>query len=345
MHFVSVIAPIYNERKFIAAFLDSILQQDYPKDQMEILLADGMSNDGTRDIIQDYVKKYKSLGDTGLIRLIDNADRAVSFGFNAAVRACKGDVVVRMDAHCKYPTNYISRLTEELFRLNAENTGGLIRTLSADDSTKCLAIAAAVTHPLGVGNSTFRIGARKIKEVDTVPFGCFRRSIFDRIGYLDVELIRNQDDEFNGRIIKNGGKIFIIPDIIVDYTMRDSFKKMRQMYYQYGLYKPLVNKKLGHAATVRQFFPSLFVLGLIFGTILSFVAPFFKWLFLSVLALYLLMAFGVGVQYVFRRNNRWLMAVLMPWAIINLHLSYGIGYLKGLWNVAFNKKTKVNYNR
>ena len=338
MHFVSVIAPIYNERKFIVSFLDSIMEQDYPKDQMEVLLADGMSDDGTRDIIAAY-------GESSLFHLIDNPDRAVSFGFNRAVRESRGDVIVRMDAHCKYPKNYISRLVEELFRLDAENTGGLIRTLPANNSSKCLAIAAAVTHPLGVGNSTFRIGATKIKEVDTVPFGCFRRSIFDRIGFLDEELIRNQDDEFNGRIIKNGGRIFIIPDLVVDYTMRDSFQKMRKMYYQYGLYKPLVNKKLGHAATVRQFFPSLFVLGIVIGGVLSCFVPWIKWIYLAVLALYCLMAFAVGVQYVFKRNKRWLMAVLMPWAILNLHLSYGVGYLQGIWNVVFGKKTKVNYNR
>ena len=177
-----------------------------------------------------------------------------------------------------------------------------------------------------------------------MPFGCFHRDLFDRIGMFDPELTRNQDDEFNGRIIKNGGKIYLIPDIVIEYAARDTIAKTRRMYWQYGLFKPLVNRKLGTPATVRQFFPLLFCIGIVLGALLSFVSPIIAYIYLAVMALYFALGFMFGIKTALRKK-RFALAFYMPYIFLNLHLSYGFGYIKGLYKVLTNKKMTVNVNR
>jgi GT2 family glycosyltransferase len=188
-----------------------------------------------------------------------------------------------LDAHTEFPQNYFTNLINNAEKLGADNVGGVVKTLPADFTVKANAIAIALSHIFGVGNSHFRVGAKTIKEVDTVPFGCFRRDIFNKIGLFDVDLIRNQDDEFNGRIIKNKGKIFLIPQIVVKYYARDTIEKVFKMFYQYGLFKPLVNKKLGMPTTIRQFLPVLFVSGLFIGGILSIISKLFLIIYIVVI--------------------------------------------------------------
>lgn len=335
---VTIICPIYNEEKFIAKCIESILGQDFPQDELEILLIDGMSSDNTRQIISQYTAQHSN------IQLIDNPNRTVPYALNIGIREAKGDVIIRLDAHCKYPENYVSTLSQKLTELNADNVGGVWKTLPANDSCIALAIAIASSHPFGVGDSKHKTGATQIIEVDTVPFGCYRREVFDRIGLFDTDLTRNQDDEFNARLIKNGGKIFLIPDIVIEYTARETISKMRKMYYQYGLFKPLVNKKLGKAATTRQFFPLMFLIGLVIGAIVS---PFSKVLcavYLLVLALYFGIGLIVGIKKALE-NRRFALIFLMPFVFLNVHLSYGFGYLIGIYKVLMNKDFNVKYNR
>lgn len=328
---VSIICPIYNEARHIGAMIDSVLHQDYPKERMEVLFIDGMSTDGTREIVADYHKRYPQL------RMVDNPHHVVPYALNEGIRQSTGEVIVRLDAHCRYPDNYVSRLVEELFALDADNVGGVCRTLPVRNTAECIAIAEAGSHPLGVGGSKFRIGVSCTQQADTVPFGCFRRELFNRIGLFDEDLIRNQDDEFNGRIIKNGGKIYLIPDVVIEYDARDTMAKTRKMYYQYGLFKPLVNKKLGSAATIRQFFPSIFVAGLVLGAVLSALVGWIAYIYFGVLAFYLFAGLAVGAHKAVKYCKPALLW-LMPYTFINIHLSYGIGYIKGLI-VARRKKT------
>lgn len=331
---LSVICPIYNEKKYIADCIDTILQQDYPKEELEVLFVDGMSTDGTRDIVSEYCQRY------AFIHLLNNPHRIVPPALNIGIRAAKGEVIMRLDAHAKYPTNYFSTLVERLHALNADNVGGVCRTLPVNDTPVCQAIAMALSSPFGMGNSYFRIGAESEMLVDTVPFGCFHREIFDKIGFFDEELIRNQDDEFNGRIIKNGGKIFLIPSIVIDYFARDTVAKVAKMFYQYGLFKPLVNVKLGQPATVRQFFPLAFVLGLIIGLILSFVHPLFLILYILVLLLYLSLNFIFSISKTKHPLTLW---HLMR-TFITIHVCYGWGYLVGLYKVIFKKSFNAQSN-
>ncbi|MEG2770954.1 MAG: glycosyltransferase family 2 protein, partial [Alistipes sp.] len=201
---ISIICPIYNEERYIAKCIDSILTQDFPHAEIEVFFIDGMSSDNTRSIVGKYANKYP------FIYLLDNPQRVVPFALNIGIRASKGEVIIRLDAHASYPNNYVSALVSNLVRLKADNVGGVCQTLPTNNNAESVAIAEALSCCFGMGNSYFRIGATKERLVDTVPFGCFRRDIFDRIGLFDEELIRNQDDEFNGRIVKNGGKIYLI---------------------------------------------------------------------------------------------------------------------------------------
>ena len=335
---VSVVCPIYNEERFIGSFIDSVLAQDYPADKLEVLLIDGMSKDNTRRIVEQYTGRHSH------IRLLDNPHKTVPFALNKGISMATGEVVVRLDAHCTYPTNYISRLVEGLYSLGADNVGGLWNTLPAKDTAECMAIAIASSHPFGVGSSTHKIGTTEVMKVDTVPFGCYRKDVFDRIGLFDEELTRNQDDEFNARLIKNGGSIYILPDIVIDYTARDSMKKMRRMYYQYGLFKPLVNKKLGSAATIRQFFPALFVIGIVAGAALSMFCTPVAYIYAGVMALYFAIGTGIGIAKAAKLKKPAL-ALYLPYTFLNVHLSYGIGYIKGICKLAAHKSFNVNPNR
>lgn len=189
-----------------------------------------------------------------------------------------------------------------------------------------------------------KIGASKIMETDTVPFGCYKREVFEKTGRFDTDLVRNQDDEFNGRLQNLGGKIFLIPQVIINYTARDSIRKMRHMYYQYGLYKPLVNKKLGSPATIRQFFPLLFLLCLFFGGIISIFSPFVLKMYVAMLLLYLVISLVVGAMGAIR-TRRFAVMLIMPYIFLNIHLSYGFGYLRGIFKVLGGKSFNVKSNR
>ncbi len=335
---ITIICPIYNEEKYIAKCIDSILAQDYPKEDMEVLLVDGMSRDRTRMIVADYQNNYP------FIQFLDNPHQIVPYAMNIGIQASKGEIIIRLDAHCTYPTNYFSRLVTKLEELNADNVGGVCKTLPTNDKSISLAISEALSNSFGMGNSLFRVGAKSEQSVDTVPFGCFKREIFDRIGLFDEDLVRNQDDEFNGRIIKNGGKIYLIPDIIIEYFARDKISKVAKMYYQYGLFKPLVNKKLGTPATIRQFFPPLFVLGLIVGGVLSLILPPIWILYIAVVILYLLIGLIIGAKQAYLKK-RLSLSVLMPYTFLIIHLSYGYGYIVGLLKVLLKKQFTAQTNR
>ncbi|HQM70322.1 MAG TPA: glycosyltransferase family 2 protein [Bacteroidales bacterium] len=323
MMFISVIIPCFNEEKHIEECLKSIINQDCQKENFEVLCIDGMSYDKTRQIIQYFTDEYQ------FIKLIDNPDRIVSYALNKGIVVSRGNVIIRIDAHCVYPKNYISVLVNKLFELNADNVGGLWKTNPGCPSRICEAIAIASSNSFGVGNSLHKTGTSKVVKTDTVPFGCFRRDVFDRIGLFDPDLIRNQDDEFNGRIIKNGGTIFLVPDVVIDYYARDTLRKMGQMYYQYGLFKPLVNKKLGSPATLRQLAPPLFVTSILLGFVLCLFMSVLLPFYLGFISLYLLISVGVSVKEAIRNNSIFLIA-LLPVVFFIIHFSYGWGYLSGI---------------
>ena len=325
---VSVIIPTRNEENFIIETLNSILNQDYPLSQMEIIVADGESDDATASLVNSYVQKYEN------VRLINNPERVVPFALNYAIKEAVGELIIRMDSHSIYPENYVSTLVKSSFSLRADNVGARVVTLPANGGVLAESIAAAISHPMGVGNSSFRLEGNTAQEVDTVPFGCFRREVFDRIGYFDTDLIRNQDDEFNGRIIKNGGKIFLVPDLEIKYYARGTISKMMKMFFHYGLFKPLVNKKLGSAATLRQFVPPLFVLFLFTVLLLPFLGIYFQIMWALGLFLYLSLDVVVSISIALKKS-RMPMLLVLPILFPLIHMAYGYGYLKGYILVNF----------
>ena len=333
---LSVIVPIYQEEKYISKCIDSMLSQDYPKDDLEIILVDGMSKDRTREIVATYTAKYP------FIRMIDNPERIAPCAMNRGIKEAKGDVIIRLDAHVYYPKNYFSLLVEKLNELpGAENVGALCNTLPVNDSITAQSIAAVLSSSFGMGNSHFRVGADKEMEVDTVPFGCFHRSIFDKVGLYDEELVRNQDDELNARIIKAGGKIYLIPQLVCEYYARDTAKKVYKMFYQYGVFKPLVNKKLGSPATVRQFFPLFFVLGLLVGPVVCLFLPVLWWAYFAVIMLWFILATSFSLK-----DSKNLKRILTQnWIYFVVHFGYGWGYIVGIYKILFHRPFVVQVNR
>lgn len=320
---VSIVMPCRNEAGYVEHAVRDALAQERRGFDLEVLVAVGPSHDGTHAIVERLSAAHPE------VRLVENPAGVVPHGLNAAIRASHGRFIVRMDAHSRYPADYAATLTEALDRLKADNVGGVWETLPANGTDKAWAIAQVLSSPLGVGNALFRLGAGGERDVDTVPYGCFRRELFDRIGYFDEELVRNQDDEHNGRILRAGGRIVLLPQVRIQYFPRDRIGKLWRMYREYGLFKPLVNRKLGAPATLRQFAPPLFVLALFGGAVLAPFVPFLRWCWLALVAVYGFTVLGVSLRLAVRGKR----PAALPWlvvAFLTVHIAYGVGYLQGI---------------
>ncbi|MGH7559683.1 MAG: glycosyltransferase family 2 protein [Gemmatimonadales bacterium] len=332
MTLLSLILPCRNEALYIGPCLDTLLATRYPMEGLEILVVDGMSDDGTRELVSRYAARY------GRIRLLDNPRRVAPSALNIGIAAATGDVIARVDAHALYPPEYLPRLVRALEETGADNVGGPVVTLPANSGAQAQAISLALSHPLGVGNSWFRIGSRDARWVETVPFGCWRRELFRRIGGFDEELVRNQDDEFNYRTARAGGRILLLPEAVSYYFARDSLGQAARMMYQYGFYKPLVARKVGRVATLRQLAPPALVAGLIAGAAL---APFWApaaWLWAGVILLYALLVIAGALSAGWSRGSRVVAALLA--AFPAMHFAYGWGYLRGLWGARAERRPR-----
>ena len=323
---LSVICPIYNEEKYIVPFLDSVLQQDFSHDDMEVLLVDGMSRDRTRQVISQYIAKYPFL------RLLDNPERTAPCAMNVGIKEAKGEVIIRLDAHALYPFNYFSTLVTRLYQLNADNIGCVLNTDVLNKTPKTLAIREVLSNRFGVGNSSFRTGVTSACEVDTVPFGCWRREVFQKYGFYYKRLVRNQDIDLNKRINRGGGHIFIIPDISCTYLARETFKALAKNNYGNGKWNILTvyYTKYFSSLSVRHFIPLAFVLSLLLPIVLM---PLILWF--GVLSLMSLGAYLVtlgGVSFTIWKTKR-LNVFYLLMSFLTLHLSYGWGSLMGIFKV------------
>jgi glycosyltransferase involved in cell wall biosynthesis len=319
---VSVIVPCRNEVRYIARCLESIFESGYPQDRFEVLVVDGRSDDGTRAILDEYAARHPA------ITVLDNPKRITPTAMNIGVRAARGDVIMRMDAHVVYPQGYIPRLVEALHASGADNVGGVIETLPADGSATARAIAVALAHPFGVGNAYFRVGAREPRWVDAVSFGCYRRHVFERIGLFDEELVRNQDDEFDLRLIKHGGRVLLLPDVVASYYARKSRRQLARMYYQYGYFKPLVARKLGKVMTARQLVPALFLLALAASAVAGVWSAAARIALAAIAGTYAAAVLGCSAR-AWRRHGP-ACALALASVFPCLHFSYGFGYLRGI---------------
>lgn len=328
---LSVICPIYNEEIYVAHCLDSIQNQDYPKDDLEVLFVDGMSTDRTREIIQSYLPKCP------YVRIIDNPERYVSWAMNRGIDASRGEVIIRIDAHTRYEPNYFSALVRRLYELDAADVGTVCKTDVLNKTPKTLAIREVLCNRFGVGNSVFRTGIDEVREVDTVPFGCWKRETFDKYGRYDVRLIRNQDIELNKRVIRGGGKIYIIPDTFCTYYARETFAGLASNNFANGKWNLLTVWITGKLTSLspRHFVPLLFVLSLLIPLIVGIFWRPALWV-----ALASLLAYGVllgAISFKLAREKHLSFFRLLQSFLI-LHLSYGCGSLMGLLSLPFVKK-------
>ncbi|MGZ8377119.1 MAG: glycosyltransferase family 2 protein [Gemmatirosa sp.] len=317
----SIVVPCRNEVAHIAPCVESLLDGGYPRDRIEILVVDGMSDDGTRAVLDDLAARHPE------VRVLENRRRVTPVALNMGVQQASGGAVLICGAHTRYPMGYVATLMRWLERSGADAVGGVCETTPADGRPLARAIAAAMSHPFGVGNAHFRTGVSEPRWVDTVAFGCYRRDVFARVGVFDEELVRNQDDEYNARILRRGGRLLLVPDVTSRYAARGSLATLWRMYWQYGRYKPLVIRKVGQVVTLRQLVPAAFVLALVLGLLaLALGAP-VGWALGAVCAAYLLGALVSGVQLARRVG---VAAGLLATVVFPvLHLSYGSGFLLG----------------
>ena len=322
---VSVIIPCRNESDFIENTVRGLLANDYPAKLVEVLVVDGMSDDGTRAIVKHLV------ADNPRVKLIDNLRKITPVAMNLGISQSHGDFIIVISCHAEYASNYIDKCLDVINRTKAEHVGGYMTTLPEKDTQIGRAIAAATTSPFGVGNSIFRIGGSE-REVDTVPFGMYRREVFEKIGLYDERLVRNQDIELNTRLRKAGGRIIISPEIQLTYYNRSTFKRLWQQSFNNGLWNPYTVRLTGGGLSFRHFIPMLFVLGILGLCLGSFFWSPAKWVLLSCILLYLSSAGFFSIKHSSRTKTS---PILVLWSYILLHISYGIGSLWGVITIPF----------
>jgi glycosyltransferase involved in cell wall biosynthesis len=315
---VSIVIPVYNEEKYINKCILSLLKQDYPQNQMEWIFVDGCSSDRTKEIIESYKHKFPHL-----IRLYNNPKKTVPYAMNIGIKSSVGKYIIRLDAHSEYADNYISKCVYYLDTTDADNVGGVAETKSMGFVGN--AIALMLSSKFGVGNSEFRTNG-KSGYVDTVPFGAFRRDVFDKYGFYDERLTRNQDNEMNYRIRKNCGKIYMAEDIRFTYYCRDSIKGIVNMAINNGKWNIITMKLCPGSMGLRHFIPLLFLLSLIIMPILIFFLPALSYLFIGEVGLYIILDIFFSIKLSREIKYIPLLMVLFP----IFHLSYGIGSLVGL---------------
>jgi glycosyltransferase involved in cell wall biosynthesis len=325
---VSVVVPCRNEAIYIQEFLDSLLLQHIDDIDWEVIISDGMSDDGTREILEGYRCNHSH------IRVLDNVGRIVSSGLNAAIRASRGEIIIRMDAHTQYAPDYISRCLEVLERTGADNVGGPPRVNT--HSVRLRAFSAAYHSAFAVGGSRSHNISYE-GYVDSVFYGCWRKSTLLRLGLFDEMMVRNQDDELNLRITRSGGKIWQSPEIVSWYRPRTSLSGLFLQQLQYGFWKVAVIRKHGRAAAWRHLVPGAFVLlNVTLLLMASLAAASGQHMVLRASAelggfigvLYALACFVAALSAT--KRSGWAAFPLLPVLFATYHFSYGIGFLAGL---------------
>jgi glycosyltransferase involved in cell wall biosynthesis len=318
---VSVIVPCRNEKDHIEACVRSILAQDLPPDELEVLVADGMSDDGTRKILERLAQEDSR------VRVIDNPNRITPCAMNVGVRAARGRYIAIMGAHNHYAPDYLRQSVQVLEQTGADNVGGAM----VCEATSWLQQAIAAAH-----HSAFAVGGARWHDpsyegpADTVFGGVYRREVFTRIGLFDEELVRNQDDEFNLRLIRAGGKIWQSPRIRSCYRPRNSLGSLFRQYMQYGYWKVRVIQKHTLPASARHLVPGGFVLSLLLLPLVSLWFPFAAWGWLGLVGIYSCSNVAVALLTAARRG--WALFPILPLVFACYHFAYGYGFLRGVWD-------------
>ena len=324
MPLVSIIVPCYNEQTTIRLLLDALYSQDFPRGEMEVIIADGQSTDRTRAQIADFQAQHSDLA----LCVVENPARTIPAALNRAIQAAQGEYIVRLDAHSLPRQDYVRRCIEALEANRGENVGGVWEIRAGGQGWIPSAIAVAASHPIGVGDARYRYTLQP-GAVDTVPFGAFRRTLIDRIGPFDETLLTNEDYEFNTRLRLSGSRIWLDPAIRSAYFARGTLRSLASQYWRYGYWKARMLRRYPASLRWRQALPPVFVLSLIMFGVLSIWFPPARVLLLAELGLYLFILLAVGLQAAWKRKNLTLL-LGVPLAIGVMHLAWGSAFLWSL---------------
>lgn len=325
--FVTIVMPCRNEEKHIGRCLESILNNDYPKERMEILVLDGMSEDRTREIVAAYSARHP------MIRLLDNLKKHIPAAMNVGIRAAQGERIMKVDAHSTYQSEYISRCVRYQDQYGAENSGGIWKMVPGADTWTARAIVLGLASRFGSGNANVKVGVAKPTWSDSTAFGCFRKDLFARIGMYDERLLSSSDLDVNQRIQASGGRILVMPDIVVNYAADGNLRALRRHVFADGVWVSYVMKFRKRAWSWRHWVPAALVLSLVGTLVLGVVSRVCLWIGLGVAGLYAAASLGVSVQIAAReREARY--AFLLPVVYAVRHFVFGAGTIFGLVLVA-----------
>jgi glycosyltransferase involved in cell wall biosynthesis len=329
---VSIVMPCLQELSHIGAALDTVVAQNYPNERLDVLVVDGMSEDGTREIIREFSIRYP------FIRLLDNPRRNTPAALNIGIQASQGEVIVRMDAHTTYETDYVTESVRALSETGADVVGGVCNTVPERDSIFGWPIALALSHPFGVGNAYYKIGhTTEQTRVDSVPFGCYRKELFEQIGMFDENVPRNEDTDFYHRVKASGGQIVLVPSIVCYYRARSDFWAFARHILRNGFIVTYFLKSGKIQFFYRHLVPLAFVSTVLLSAGLTAFHTVFLWLLIAVLSTYSLTNFVVSLRVaIYKRNFRYL--ALLPIVFAVLHWNYGLGSLFGLMRALTSKE-------
>jgi glycosyltransferase involved in cell wall biosynthesis len=325
--FVTVVVPCRNEAKHIARCLESILANDYPRERMEILVVDGRSEDGTREIVAGYSERYP------MIRLVDNPERHIPAAMNLGIQKARGDTIIKMDAHSAFQRKHISLCVAYQEKYGAENVGGVCKMTPGADTAMARAIVLGLGHRFGSGNANVKVGVKKPTWSDTAAFGCFKKELFARVGLFDERLLSSSDLDMNLRIRAAGGGVLIVPDVAINYAADANLRTFRRHVFADGVWVSYVLKFGKKAWSWRHWVPGAFVLALLILIGLAAVQRAFLWLGLSVAGVYATVNLAVSLQIAVRERDAQL-AFLLPIVFTVRHIAHGVGTLFGLVLVA-----------
>jgi len=320
---VSVIIPCRNEQATIAGVLGAISIQTFPIDQLEVIIADGCSSDGTRETIDQYSQENPAPA----IKVIENSKQTIPAALNSAIRISKGNIILRLDAHAFPSPNYIKTSVEILENGKGDIVGGVWQIKPGSSTWIAQSIAHAAANRLGVGDALYRY-TQKAGSVDTVPFGAFYKNLVDKIGNFDESLLTNEDYEFNARIRKMGGIVWLDPKIKSEYIARSNLRELARQYWRYGYWKNRMLRRYPGTLKLRQALPPIFVLTVFLLILLSFGSEYAQLILALEVGLYLFALIIASVPAVIDNKDMKLL-IGIPLAIATMHFSWGLGFLSG----------------
>jgi glycosyltransferase involved in cell wall biosynthesis len=323
---IAIVIPCKNENRYISKCLDSVIAAECPEAEKQIFVCDGGSTDGSLEIIESYCREFP------IVHLINNIKQTTPYALNLGIENSNADIIIILGAHSEIKEDYISECIKCLdLDPKIGCAGGIIESIYENEKAQIISIA--MSSSFGVGNAYFRTG-NKNGFVDTVAFGAYKKVVFEKAGLFDTDLTRNQDDEFNFRVIKSGFKIYLSEKIKSRYYVRSSFKKLFNQYFQYGFWKVYVNKKHKTITTYRQLAPACLIIYFLVGAVFSLIDPELLKLYFSGISVYIVLVLFFSIL----KSKKIRQILSLSFAFIILHLSYGTGYVRGcLYFLLMNK--------